>query len=57
MLQINSSLQPADFTDKLAMLWELSAPKIRAIENDSGSEAATPRDLWAKKSARAVLQI
>ena len=42
MLQINSSLQPADFTDKLAMLWELSAQKIRAIENHSGSEAATP---------------
>ena len=42
MLQINSSLQPADFSDKLALLWELSAQKIRAIENDSGSEAATP---------------
>jgi hypothetical protein len=42
MLQINSSLKPADLADSLARLWELSAQKIRAIQNDSESAAATP---------------
>jgi hypothetical protein len=42
MLHINSSLRPEDLAGKIQQLWEVSAPKILAIDEAEIPGAATP---------------
>ena len=42
MIEINNDLQPADLKNKIARLWELSAPKIWSISKDDKPGSATP---------------
>ncbi|MBM79600.1 MAG: glycosyl hydrolase [Planctomycetaceae bacterium] len=42
MIEINFDLTANDLQDKLARLWEVSAPKLRAIEADFPVGAGTP---------------
>jgi hypothetical protein len=42
MVKIDSSLTPAALLPRIRRLWEASAPKIRAIENDYPAERGAP---------------
>lgn len=42
MIQINEQITPAGLLGKISRLWELSAPKIRAIDRDDAPGRATP---------------
>lgn len=42
MIRINTKIRPADFSDKLNRLWQLSATKIRSLENSFDLSSGSP---------------